>query len=172
MPKIIQSRIAVPGPSGSNGSNGAAGANGISAVANALLLSDANTTSVTPVALTGFSFAIGANEKWEGDFVIGTGCNNTGGIRFQVDGPSGCTGQLAGFGSAAAQNTLIANFTALGTLSPAFNTATFYNGFVRLKLAIQNAGTAGTISFKIAAGTAGQTATAYTNSSMQMIRVS
>ncbi len=210
MARIIQSRIATPGPIGPLGPTGTTGpagptgptgptgpqgtvalaGNGVATTAarsdhnhdttfalkadkawaaNGLTTSDTPTTSATPVNIPSLSFAIGANEQWIVDFVIGTGCNGTGGVTFQAAAPAGCFVSLAGLGSGSSQSALIVNYTATG-ISPAFNTGVFYNGTVRLSCAFRNGATAGTVQLKVGAGTAGQTATAYTNSSMNARR--
>lgn len=171
---IIQSRIAVPGVSGGTTigdfTGGLARITALEARVFAILASSVSTTSITPSSITGFSFAIGASEKWMVDIVFGTGCSGAGGIKFQSTVPAGCSIQLTGLGSGSAQNNLIINNTASG-LTPAFNTGTFYNGVVRFTCAFRNGGTAGTVQFQSAAGTAGQTATVYTDSSMRAQKV-
>lgn len=159
-----------PGLRGAAGTNGTNGANGTAALVNALAPSDTNTTSTTPVNITNLSFPIGANEKWIVDYFIGTGCNGTGGVTFQAAVPSGCSVQLNGLGSGSSQGALIVNITGTG-ITPAFNTAVFYNGNVRLSCVFKNGPTAGTVQLKVGAGVAGQQATAYTDSSMRAQRV-
>jgi hypothetical protein len=142
---------------------------------NHVRLSGANLTqtTVTPANMTGLSFAIAANEVWNIDLLVMTGCSGTGGVKVDVTVPTGATLRLNLFGTAASMSAFSsAVLTAGATLSAAFNVAAFQNGFIRVTGVIINGGTAGTVQFRYAAGTAGQTATIYAGSTMSAHRMS
>ncbi len=228
MPRIQQSRIAVPGPSGLNGTSGTIaiyrasdgayigpaarldmGA-GMAAtdiggttrkqldlvfgstagtvaqgsaltlkadkawVVNAYVATDATTTLATATTITGSSFTIGANETWTVDYVCRVGCIGTGGIKWQVNRPSGYTlFQCMMQGSGSSLQTIesqIANGVGLG--ATAFCTAVTSVGWMRISATMTNGATAGTVSLGFASTTATQTSTVYAGSFLTARRIS
>lgn len=127
---------------------------------------DQTTTLDTAVNCTNMSFAIGANETWSFDMIYFGGCNNTGGTKFAITLPTGCTLKSAvdavNTGSTTFQ---MEQMTTSGTLTTniffELNSSALYAKIVGIAV---NGSTAGTIQLQYASGTATQTSTIQANS--------
>lgn len=124
---------------------------------------DQNTTSATSQDITGLSFYAEANHVYEISGFIHHGCNNTGGVKFDVDLPAGSTMflHLLAFDSSA--STQVGNaLTISATLtSNSYCNANNANGRLFIGGTITTGGTPGIIQFGFASGVAGQTSTIY-----------
>lgn len=138
------------------------------------LASNLTTTSASAQNVTGFAFAIAASQTWTFDVLLLVGCNNTGGVKVDVNGPAGSTLVAEANGMAGSATAFTsARLSAIATLSGvAFNTANLATGYIRLTGTIFSAGTAGSVQVRYAAGTATQTATIFAGSTMTAHRVS
>jgi hypothetical protein len=130
--------------------------------------SNVTTTSTSAANVTGASFAIGANENWSFEFYGRIGCDNTGGVKFAADVPSGATllAQAVGVGASATTVTsaLLTSDNALSGV--AFNSVNDQNGWVRITGHVRNSSNAGNIQITFASATSGQTSTVYVDSTL------
>jgi len=102
-----------------------------------------------------------ASKRYRIHGVIKVGCNNTGGIRFQITLPSGASMDISLSGSNTSNTTYInATITSSATLSASVQS---FNGLSMLRVdgEISLGVTAGTIQFGFASGTNTQTSTVY-----------
>ena len=102
-----------------------------------------------------------ANKRYRIHGVIKVGCNNTGGIRFQITLPSGASMDISLSGSNTSNTAYInATITSSATLSAQVQS---FNGLSMLRVdgEISLGVTAGTIQFGFASGTNTQTSTVY-----------
>ncbi len=126
------------------------------------------------VSASGYSWAIGASEVWAFFFWLQHGCDNTGGIKYGINGPSGATlramTQGATTGVTAQSSVLI---TALNTVTAiAYNTVNSQGGRAMISGRCTASSTPGTMQLQFCAGTSTQTATLYSESMGIAVRVS
>lgn len=125
------------------------------------------------VSVTGMSFAIAASEVWAFECWMQTQCNNTGGILYGINGPSGSAvramAQGASTGITAQTSAVI---SALNTVTAvAFNTVSSAGGRSMISGTMTNGATPGTWQLQFAAGVSTQTATIFKESFCKAYRV-
>lgn len=135
--------------------------------------SNVTTTNDAAQNITSLSFAVGVNEEWQFDATLLVGCNNTGGVKIDVNGPAAAAIASVAEGMAAsATATTSARISVLATLSGvAFNTANLATGYIRARGTIWTGANAGTVQLRFASGTSGQTSTIYAGSTLTAWRV-
>lgn len=130
------------------------------------------TTQATLQDITGLSFAIGANETWAIFGAYRNSCNNTGGIKFGINGPLGATPVINYIGglSSGTAFTLGGNVALVTETSAAFNT---FNGTAVTLFAgtMAAAGTGGNSQMQFDSDVAGQSSTIAAGSVMLAVRI-
>jgi hypothetical protein len=123
--------------------------------------SDVTTTSATATAITGLSFAVGANEKWAFECFINNKNALLGtGINYSVTGPGTVTIEASAVGILTATvPSLFARITGTGLSTP-FNTVLGGDGWIRISGLI-SCSTAGTVQINQASNDGTTTSTAY-----------
>jgi len=133
--------------------------------------SDVTTTNATATDVTGLTIPVAANTKYRVTVVLYIGCNNTGGVKFGISGPSGTTitsGVWAGSSTTVngAQVTRSANLNALtGTAFIRANLSTASATFTGY---ISTSSTTGNITIQFASANAGETSTIFIGSSFDL----
>ncbi len=136
------------------------------------LLAPVASTLATAVA-TGLTFPVLAGEVWHVECDLLVSCSGAGGVKLAFDAPAASTVAGGAVGSSTAVTAFTsASLAALGTLTAvAFCTAAATLRVVRAFVVVVAAAD-GAITLQFAAGTAGQTATIVTGSSMRARKVS
>lgn len=120
------------------------------------------------------TFPVQASKKYRLTGVLLTGCDNTGGIRFDINGPASTTvtGGIIGTGTALT-NTGSTSITALTTFGSgtAFNKVPNNGGTAYLNILISTSSTAGNITVGFSSVTAGQKTTVFAGSFLELKEV-
>lgn len=106
---------------------------------------------------TNLTFPIGANETWVIEFVMSGGCASSGGTRFQVNTPSGASGN-GHVQTATAAQPIVLNSPALAIAGSLASQP------IRLYMTIRNGATAGNVTLSFASNSNGQTSIVRGNS--------
>jgi len=115
--------------------------------------------------ITGLGLSVDANSTYVGRIVVGTGCNNTGGVRFAFTFPVGGTLYIGATGYTSNNSTQRMDRTdslASGTLyAGTFNTVNAQVGLVIFEFTLTTGANSGTFQPQYASGTNTQTSTIY-----------
>lgn len=117
---------------------------------------------------TNLSFAIAANEVWEVEIEFTGQCSGTGGSKFQISAPAGCTIEGWYYGTTTTITTFTnQRITAINTLTgtAAMTVATTPAPNI-IWVRVKNSSTAGNIKLGFASGTAAQTTTIFAGAKM------
>ena len=137
--------------------------------------SNVTTTLDTASDITGLSVAVAANKIYRVTATLFVGCNNTGGVKFAINAPSGAVG-LSGVwtGSAAGvtASQVVKMQTTLGNLTNiAFVRVNNSGGMAQFVGYITTSSTAGNIVLQFASGVASETSTIFIGSTMDIIEI-
>jgi len=139
----------------------------------ASLGSNIQTTSNVASDVTGLTLAVAANKKYKVVASLYIGCDNTGGVKFGLNGPSGSaivSGIITG-----SQTTVNsggpAKMGAIGALNSgnAFNRLNSTGGSATLIAYITTSSTAGNITLQFASANNGETSTVFSGSTIEII---
>lgn len=145
-------------------------------IADVNLASNFTNNSNVQTAITGFSFAIGANEKWEVDLELVATGTTAAGAKYAVTGPSSPTsvryslsGETSGLGTFSSEQQT--SFAATPAITFSGGSGTAYTGVTKGKLIVVNGANAGTIQFTAASTSNGTSVPILINSMMCARRI-
>lgn len=135
---------------------------GVSAPTVGSTTSDVTISSSTFADVTGLSFAVGASETWDFEFVLGISAPATAqGLRFQLTGPSSPTALAFVVNGGASSETQmqgerVSGFsTSTGLLYVAYQATSTANGMVRIAGRLRNGANSGTVQLQAKLNTGG-----------------
>ena len=132
------------------------------------ILADAVTTLSTAVLITGTTFSMQPNSVYLVHAIGRVGCNNTGGVKFGQNTPSGSICRVRAFGTTntfASYNTvLLSTSGALYPSSAYFNSVSGASGMIQFDGLVTTSATGGNFELLFSSVTAGQTSTIYSDS--------
>jgi hypothetical protein len=131
------------------------------------------TTTLTTNTNTNLSFAIGANEVWDVEIEFTGQCSSTGGSKFQISAPTGCTIEGWYYGTTSTITSFTnQRITAINTLTgTAAMTVATTPAPNKIWVRVKNGSTAGNISLGFASVTSGQTTTIFAGAKMNAYKV-
>jgi hypothetical protein len=151
-------------------------ASGASAPVYATLTGDVTTTSATAGDITGLTVGGSASTVYRITAVLYIGCNNTGGVKFSITGPSGASIMAAtatGSSTAVNGNQITRLNSTLGSLTgTAFLRVSATTGAVVIQGYIKTSSTSGNFTLQFASANAGETSTIYSGSTMDLTPLS
>jgi len=163
------------GPTGSNGTNGSQGNQGFQGPtgtsANVVLLAgDVGTTASVVSDITGFSFPVNANKTYTIFGWYRTTCSGAGGVKRAINGPTASLISYHETGPVTNATYGVNQMTTYNTLSTTGLAQSQTTTAVRIDFyAVVTTTSAGTIQFRHASGTNGQTSTAKAGSFFQWV---
>lgn len=131
------------------------------------------TTTLNTLVDTGLSFPIGANEKWQFNFNMQNGCNNTGGLKYAVITPSGSDMRAKLTGTTAGNTSFTSNILTTNVETAVnLNTVNSQGAWADVVGVVANGATPGVVKIQVRSITAGQTSTVYKESHVKAVRIS